>query len=780
VRIGIHTGIGLAGGDDYVGLDIHRAARIASVAHGGQTLVSDSTRALSVHDRPPGTSFIDLGAHRLKDLAVAERIFEVGIDGLTPAFPPLRTLIEAGNLQDRLTTFVGRARELRELEQLLGAARLVTIVGPGGVGKTSIGVELARRAQAGHPDGSWLVRLDAVPDESRMAAAIADALGLVDGGSRSYWEQLRDHAVGRRLLLLLDNLEQVRGAGPALLSFLEGAPGLRIVATSRSPLHVAAEQIYQLEPLPLGNGASSAGSDAVNLFLDRARRVRPGYEPDPVERAAIADICRHVDGLPLGIELAAARVRLLPVRTLAARIERHLELPGPESAEAPVRQRSLTDAIAWSHDLLEPPMRRLFARFSAFVDGCRLEEAEAVLGSDVPTGADVLGGVAELVDQSLVVPGAGIDGPRFRMLETIRNFAADRLIASGELAAIRRGHALAYLDLAESQARYLPGRGQPVRLARLTEDHANLLAAIAWAVETADADVALRFAAAMWRFWQLRGRTDEGWTLMPALLAVAGAERDDHLRMRALEAAGGIAYWRGDRTEAARNYEAQIRIAQTIGDRAGEADGWFNLAHIRSEGILGLDSGPLDRSAALYVELGDERGMARVQWGRAQRRFLERRVDTLEELDDLRRRFEVLDDALYVQLTTGAASWVSLSLGLVEEAARWAARSLRICWESGDWATATFDLRAAAAVTTARNRIADAAILLAAADELGRSFGIRPPVALESLISDRPLGERLGARLSSPDHDVAIAVGSAMSLDEAVDFALRTLVPGQD
>ena len=777
VRIGVHTGVGLAGGDDYVGLDIHRAARIASVAHGGQTLMSDATRALAAQELPAGTTCLDLGEHRLKDLAVAEHLFEVGISGLTTTFPPLRTTMEAGNLPDRLTTFVGRRRELDELESLLEGVRLLTIVGPGGVGKTSLAIEVARRRAARYADGPWLVRLESVADVEQMAAAIVEALGLVDAGSRTYWEQLRDHAAGRQILLVLDNLEQVRGAGPRLASFLESAPGVVVMATSRSPLRVAGEQVFQLEPLRTSRGDSPDESDAAALFVDRARRVRPGYIPDPADRAAIASICRHMDGLPLGIELAAARVRLLPVPALAARIERHLELPGQGAAGAPSRQRSLTDAIAWSHDLLDLPARRMFARFSVFAGGCRLDEAEAVLGMDPAVGTDVLGGVADLVDQSLVIPGGGVDGPRFRMLETIRAFAGARLADSGELPALRRAHALTYLAQAESEARHLPGRGQQTRLTRLTEDHDNLRAAMAWAIVTEDADVALRFAAAMWRFWQLRGHLDEGHRLVTALLGVPGADRDDSLRMRAVEAAGGIAYWRGDRQATADHYADQLRISIAIGDRQGEADANFNLAHVRGDDVVGLIEGPLNRAGAIYEELGDERGLARVDWGRAQTELASRGPETVGRFLALLSRFEALDDALYVQITTGALAWWNFAAGNMDEAARWCHRGLRICWEAGDWAQSTFDLRAAAVLASLRARYVDAATLLGACDELARTFAIRPPVVLETIVGHSRIVETLGSRLDAETLARARATGAAMSLDEAVDFALRGMDP---
>ena len=457
-----------------------------------------------------------------------------------------------------------------------------------------------------------------------------------------------------------------------------------------------------------------------------------------------------MDGLPLGIELAAARVRLLPVPALAARIEQHLELPGQGTAGAPSRQRSLTDAIAWSHDLLDLAdaaavravlglRRRLPPRGGRGGAGARTR----------PSGPTSSGSVAELVDQSLVIPGAGVDGPRFRMLETIRAFAGTRLTDSGELPALRRAHALAYLELAESEARHLPGRGQPTRLTRLTEDHDNLRAAIAWAIETEDADVALRFAAAMWRFWQLRGHLDEGRTLVTALLGVPGADRDDSLRMRAVEAAGGIAYWRGDRQATADYYADQLRISIAIGDREGEADANFNLAHVRGDDVVGLIEGPLNRAGAIYEELGDERGLARVDWGRAQTELASRGPETVGRFLALLSRFEALDDALYVQITTGALAWWNFAAGNMDEAARWCHRGLRICWEAGDWAQSTFDLRAAAVLASLQARFVDAATLLGACDELARTFGIRPPVVLETIVGHSSIVETLGSRLDA-------------------------------
>jgi len=779
VRIGLHTGLGLAGGDDYVGVDIHRAARIAALAHGGQTLISDATRALVERDLPAGASLRDLGVHRLRDMAYPERLFEVALNGMSSA-GSLRAN-PAGNLPPALTALVGRSRELDEVPRLQQANRLVTIIGPGGIGKTSLALELARQVASEYPDGAWLARLEAIVDSALFDTAVVDALGIPDAGARTPAARLEDHLADRALLLILDNLEQLPGVGRRAVELLGIAPGLRILATSRAPLGVTVEQIYPMEPLAI-DADGLATPDAVRLFVERARRARPGYTPDAADEAAVAEICRRVDGLPLGIELAAAQVRILPPRAILDRLERRLELPAPGAADLPARHRTLRDTVSWSYDLLGPAARTVLGGLSVFVGGTRLDEAEAALRDGSGRDLDVLSALTSLNDHSLILPRSGIDGPRFAMLDTIQSFAREKLEASGQVGHARARHAAAYLALAEAEAAHLPGRDQAVRLRRLTEDHDNLRAAVAWTIDARDPETGLRFAAALWRFWQQRGHLAEAHAALPELLAIPGAERDDGLRMRAVEAVGGIAYWRGEMAEANAAYEEQVRIARAIGDRLGEADGSFNLAHSLSvDGNGDATTAMLTIAGDSYDELGDERGRARVAWAISAGGLMvggdivPPGPESVDALRAMHERFEALDDFLYAELCVGSIAWVHLVLGDLREAARWGGRAMRTSWQAGSVADTTFSLRAAAIVAAEAGRWQDAATLLGAYEQFERRFAVRPPVILEVVTGRADPRAVSSKHLGDAAFDAAAGNGRAMSFDEAVDYALRVV-----
>ena len=460
-----------------------------------------------------------------------------------------------------MTSFVGRVRELDELAAILDDARLVTLTGPGGTGKSSLAVELASRVAGRFADGCWFIPLDGVADADLVPAAIAATVGLV-ADPTSARERLPAYLADQSLLLVLDNVEQVRSIAPFLQDLLRESPDVRIVATSRAPLQVSAEQEYPVLPLPLPDSnedlASAGGSDCVQLFVERARPVQLGFHLTTENVAAVSGICTRLDGLPLGIELAAGRVGLLAPAAIAERIGRQLDLPGSAPRDLPERQRTMHSTIAWSHDLLREPSRRLFARLAVFAGGCRLEEAEAVCGSFDDVGIDTLEGLSSLVEESLVQTSIGPDGPRFGLLETIRFFASERLAEAGEVDVVRRRHALAYLALAEASTAHVPGRDQVGWLARLSADQDNLRAAVRWAIDTGDAEIGLRLLTAQWRFWQLAGHIDEGLAASSEILGIPGADRPTIWRLRGLDAVGGLHYWHGDAVRAGQLYAEQL------------------------------------------------------------------------------------------------------------------------------------------------------------------------------------------------------------------------------
>jgi predicted ATPase/class 3 adenylate cyclase len=783
VRIGLHTGVGTLGGDDYVGVDVNRAARMAAAAHGGQVLLSDATRALTALAMPPRVGLRDLGEHKLKDLARPERLFELVLADVPTDFGPLRTgERKVGNLPPRLTSFLGREADLEALRKLLRSNRLVTLTGAGGSGKTSLAIEVARASEADFPDGAWFVPLDAVADPDLVESSIATSLGLIESPGLSAMERLISFLGDRHVLLVVDNFEQVLAAAPFLGELTQAAGGLTMLVTSRARLRLSIEQEFPIAPLavpgPVDPVEEAMGSPAVRLFVDRARRVRPDFELTSSDAPAVAEICTRLDGLPLGIELAASRIGLLTPQSIAGRLAQRLDLPGPAPRDMPERQRSLERAIAWSHDLLEPAEQRLLARLSVFAGGSRLEEAEAVCGPSTELGIDVIEGISQLVDHGLLQPVPGSDGARYRLLETVRMFARERLGEGPDRAAIERRHAVAYLELAEEAASHMMARGQAIWLDRLTAERDNLRAAVQWSIVEREAEIALRLGAACWRFWQQRGHIVEGLATIDAVLSLPGAEAPSLARVRALDAAGGLRWWTADAPAADAFYRAQLALARELSDKQAIADAISNVLFPAT--VLHRDGEELDRlqreASALYAEIGDERGLERVRLG------LGTVFQTLMNPDaslatdvmlDYLARFEAFDDQAYVALTALALTAISFRNGDREAALRWGLRNIESSMVMGDVNSAAVGLRLASVVLLSMGRKREGALTNAAFEALCARYAIRPPVDPEEW------GSMATPEASAILHSDAYAVdarrGAKMTIEEAVDY-LRRLV----
>jgi predicted ATPase/class 3 adenylate cyclase len=586
VRMGVHTGEGMLSGDHYIGLDVHRAARIASAGHGGQVLVSDATRSLVEGALPEGVGLRDLGPHRLKDIERLEHLYQVLIEGLPDAFPPVRTLnARLSNLPPERTSFVGREDEVVEVTTLLERARLLTLTGPGGIGKTRLALNIAADQIGRFADGVYLADLSPITDPRLVPAAIARSLMVREQPGRDAFDSLADHLRDRELLLVVDNVEQVVEAAGAIGRLIDGAPRLKVLATSRVPLHISGEQEFPVPPMVLPDLVRSsdieglAGNEAVTLFIQRAASVRPGMRLTPENAATVAKIAVKLDGLPLAIELAASRAKLLAPDEILARLGTRLSLLTTGASDRPERQRTLRNTIEWSHDLLEAEHRRLFARLGTFSGGWTLEAAEVICGPGLEV--EVLDGLGTLVDHSLVRPRPpGKGEPRFSMLETIREFAAEQLALSGERDQLQRGHAEHFRNLAEEAELHVTREDRVVWLDRLEADYDNLRAAMDWAERTGDASTGLRTAAAIWRFWQQRGRLSEGRARLERLLGLPGAAPRDSLRIRALGALGGIAYWQNDNPVTRAAYEEAVDIARELGDTRLLASALLDLSFI--------------------------------------------------------------------------------------------------------------------------------------------------------------------------------------------------------
>ena len=785
VRMGMHTGEGTPAsekaGADYVGIDVHRAARIAAVAHGGQVLASGATRLLVGEDLPAGVALRDLGDHRLKDLAQPERIFQLVIDGCPSEFPALRTLDRTpNNLPTQITTFIGREQEIRDGLDLLHGTRLLTLTGPGGTGKTRLSLQLAAEAVGSFPDGAFWVPLAPISDPELVPSTIAHSLGVQVSGSELPFDRVTEHLREKKLLLVLDNFEQVLAAATTVSALLGGAPDLKVVTSSRAPLRISGEQEFPVPPLELPDPERLpslevlAQSDAVRLFIERARAVKPDFMVTAENAAAVAGIVFHLDGLPLAIELAAARVKLLTPQAMLPRLLQGLDLLASTARDRTDRQRTLRGAIAWSYDLLEPSLQTLFARCAVFVAGAALEQLEAVCGPAAEIDREVIDGVSELVDQSLMRQ-TEVDGePRFRMLVTIRDFALEKLTAGGEQDKLRDRHCAAYLAFAERAAPELQGREQKRWLDRVELDHDNLRAALEYAIALGRTDDSARLLFALWRFWQARSYLREGRAWAERVLALPGLTRPQ--RLRALEAAGGITYWLGDEEATRRLYKEAYDLATadgTLAERAAAAHNYAFTFIVANDMRDELSAERIqNESLAASRALGDRDGIARAAW--ALGTMLAQ--GTGRAPAELNRAREYLAEAYAQHQATGNQfniGWDLHTLGLValklgelpEAAARWR-EATKIFTDAGDTSGVVIMLSNFGELALAQGDLDRHATLVGAWTAVARRTG----VGLAGLMrtnEGRAIAEDIPA-----DRKPALERGLALSDADALAYAL--------
>ena len=575
VRMGIHTGEASKTVSGLVGLDVHRAARVAAVGYGGQVLLSEAAAALVLDWIPARAGLKDLGVHRLKDLGRPEHIFQLQVPGLQAEFPPLRSLGNPAllnNLPAQLSTFVGRARELSEVRALVESSRLVTLTGAGGCGKTRLSLQVAAEMLDGAGDGVWLVELAAVSDPDAVPSAIAGALGIAPQGGRAVLEALLDALGPQDILIVLDNCEHLIDAcAKTADALLRRCPRVHLVATSREPLGITGETIYRVPSLslPASDGSVAPGSsDAVALFVDRARAQGAGLTVDEETVPVIVSVCRRLDGLPLAIELAAARLRSLSLDGLHDRLDQRFRLLTGGSRTALARQQTLRATVDWSHSLLNGAEQMLLRRLSVFAETFDLDAAEAVCGFGDIAVFDVAELLGALVDKSLVVAEPAGGALRYRLLETIRQFAAERLAEAGqdEAAAVAAAHGRHYLSVAEAAAPHLRGSDQGNWFARLDADHANLQRAVRHAYGVlGGTEQLLRLATALDRYWMARSRSAEALALLAPVLERPDAPTDPLLFGHALIVATLVS--RVSDIASARRYgEQAVEFARQLGD----------------------------------------------------------------------------------------------------------------------------------------------------------------------------------------------------------------------
>jgi predicted ATPase/class 3 adenylate cyclase len=577
VRMGVHTGEAAQTSAGLLGLDVHRAARVAGVASGGQILLSETTAALVRDSLPAGAALRDLGLHRLKDLGRPEKIFQLDAPGLPAEFPPLRSLDNPAlpnNLPAELTTFIGREREMAEVRALAGSSRLVTLAGAGGSGKTRLSLQVAAELLDGTGDGVWLVELAAVTDEEAVPQAICAAIGIGWRPERPVLETLVDALAHQHVLIVLDNCEHlIGGCAKTADAILRRCPRVHLVATSREPLGIGGETIYRVPPLSLPDPGepgvtSPESSDAVALLLDRAKEQGAEVSVDQQTGPLIALICRQLDGMPLAIELAAARLRSLSLSDLRDRLDQRFHLLTGGSRTALPRQQTLEATVDWSYSLLTAAERQLLRRLSVFAEGFDLAAAEAVCGFgdvEVCKVAELLG---SLVDKSLVVAEQSGREVRYRLLETIRQFAGDRLMQAGQdgAASVAAAHSEYFLSVAEQAAPHLTGPDQGSWFRRLDADRANLRRAVRHAADGPDGTArVLRFGAALQRYWSVREDEEDAREVLLPVLERPEARADPRL-FGAASITAMDAISSNNRAAARRLGEQTVELARQLDD----------------------------------------------------------------------------------------------------------------------------------------------------------------------------------------------------------------------
>lgn len=775
VRIGIHTGAGTLGGDDYVGIDVHRAARIASAGHGGQVLLSEATATLVERLLDPGLSLRDLGKHRLKDLADREAIFQLVIPGLSDHFPFLNSLERvAHNLPLQVTSFVGRETEMREALRLLEQTRLLTMLGLGGTGKTRLALQVAAEAAEQFEGGAYFVSLASIDDPGLVPSAILSTLGVAASTrSQSPREHLIDFFSTRSALLVLDNFEQILDASDVVAELIRCSARSKVVVTSRVPLRIAGEQEMAIAPLPTNPGRDGAEAiaevPAVRLFMERAMAVRPDFTLDDTNAAAVLELVARLDGLPLAIELVVAQLRLLPVTAVLERLD--TSSLGGGLRDAPERHRTLWNAISTSVDTLSDACGRLYGRLSIFSGGARLDEIEALCGGDTDPGANLFDGLATLVEHSLLMRRDTPHGVRFQMLQVIREHAMERLVLSGEHDEMAARHASAYADLVQAESGNLLRAERKRSLAVLDADHDNLRAAIRWATAHSEVDLAHRIVWAAWRFWQARGHIHEARNILDEVLADGSGT--PALRAKALEAAGGLAWWQGRLDEAHAAYlEAEV-IQRRDGEPAELANALYNLALTSAFGGFDVERAMplLAEAEAIFEGLHDLEGLANVHWGRGNL-WVMGLIDAEEGQAMLRRSVEEYAAAgnvfgegwAYYEL-----AWSGFKAGSPGEAREYLERGLRILHGTGDLSAVVMFIMVFAGLALGEGNT-ERAVRLA-----GAGYGLRDRLGIDLISIELNRIEGLTAedlaRLTGPLRD-AYEQGQAMAPEAAVALAL--------
>jgi predicted ATPase/class 3 adenylate cyclase len=775
VRCGLHAGVTERRDGDFFGTAVNRSARIMSVAHGGQTLLSEAVATLIGERLPPGVMLRDVGAVRLRGLASPERVFQLLHPSLRQDFPSLRSLESTpNNLPQQLSSFVGREREVVEIRKLLGETRLLTLVGAGGLGKTRLTLQVAAAVLDAYPDGVWFVELAPLSDARLVPQAVASVLGVTEEAGRPVIEALIKLAADRRLLLILDNCEHLVDACADLARrLLQAAPHLEILASSREPLRMAGETICPVPALAtpdLLQPVTVEGLErfeAVRLFVERAAAAQPSFRLTTQNAGAVADICRRLDGIPLALELAAARARTLSVESIAARLgDRFTLLVGGDRTALP-RQQTLRALIDWSHELLSERERLLFRRLAVFAGGWTLEATEAIGTGDDVMETDVLSLLTGLVEKSLVEFDA--DGARYRLLETVRQYALERLEESSEDAQTRRRHLAVYLALAEKARPQLFGHEQGVWLTRLDLERENLLAAHEWCDRAQDgAGAGLRLVFSLKPYWINRGLLGLGQRITADALARAGAQEPNAARSRGLTDAGQLAFYMGRYGEAKKYLDESLAIARQLGDRGRIAKVLQPLGMVLlGQGDLPAARGHLEEAVAMARDLGDRRELAAALNALAQLTRTEGALEAAEPLyENVVALARELGDRESIAIGLLNLAMVAIGRGAEERATQMLLDVLAIAGEIGSKAAGQSALDVAAGLAALRQKWESAARFFGASEAQTGETGLHRDPADEAFLA--PLIAKTQAALGSAAFGAAEGAGRALSYEAAI------------
>jgi predicted ATPase len=776
VRIALHTGETELRAGDYYGPTVNRCARLRAIAHGGQVLLSLTTAEVVRPGLTDGYSLRDMGSHRLKDLQQPERVFQLLHPSLPSDFPPLLSLQAfANNLPQQLTSFIGREREMTEVKRLLSSTRLLTLTGAGGCGKTRLALQVAADLVEEYPDGVWQVELAPLTDPSLVPQTVAKVLGVREEPDRSITETLTDYLQSRNLLLIMDNCEHlITPCSRFADSLLRTCPKLRVLATSREALNLKGEQAYRVPSLLLpeeGSGLSVERlqtCESAMLFKDRARLNQPSFMLTRQNAAAVGQVCRCLDGIPLAIELAAARVRAMPVEQIARRLDDRFHLlKGGSRAELPHHQ-TLQALIDWSYSLLSEQERALLRRLSVFAGGWTLEAAEGVCAGEGIEDWEVLDLLTALVDKSLVVYEEHEGTARYRLLETVRQYGREKLAEAGETEAMRRRHLDWFLQLAERAEPELESGEQAEWLRRLEAEHDNLRAALEWS----EGETRMRLAGALWRFWMVHNHYTEGQRWLTVALEGNG-DAPAALQAKAFAGAGTMAWLQGDYVRAEALHRASLAHYGEAADLKGMAFALNNLgAQAINQGNYARATLLYEEGVALAREVGDSRitgwlltnlgEIARCQGNHARARtFYEESLALAQEVQDKHNLSTLLLNLGFVAIVQGNMARARLFLR----------EGISVCREMDDRRMFGSYLVGYAGLLGAEGRPKCAVRLLGAADALHEAIHF----TLEG--ADCMEHERIVAAARNALEEEAFAAawaeGRAMTWEQAVEYALE-------